>query len=176
MGPCAPACVLQVLRPSSRGSRRCAPHTRWRPASGRPRRSSRRRQARGFPTDEANYRYQRLLRVRQDRRCHRPAHFKSIDKNVNDSDRIVVVNPVLQAFGKQRALPSIGPSMKRPIRSLCKSRRNHNSRINAGRGVFTQPAVLTDSGLFPRELKTANGTGQQRHSPARCRYCSRDWR
>jgi hypothetical protein len=74
----------------------------------------RRQQATGFPTKEANYRYQRLPRVRQDQRCHRPAHFKSIDKNVNDSDRIVVVNPVLQAFGKQRALPSIGPSMRVP--------------------------------------------------------------
>ena len=32
---------------------------------------------------------------------------KSIDKNVDRTDRIVLVNPVLQTFGEQRDLPSI---------------------------------------------------------------------
>src|SRR6202035_4166359 len=34
---------------------------------------------------------------------------KLVDKNVNHTNRVVLVDPIIQAFGKQRRLPAIGP-------------------------------------------------------------------
>src|SRR5215472_11060636 len=40
------------------------------------------------------------------------AEVEFVDKDVNDSNRIVVVNPVVQALGKQRVLLSVRPFNK----------------------------------------------------------------
>ena len=38
-----------------------------------------------------------------------------VDKNVDDANRIVLADPIFQAFGKQCALTAIRPSTKRFI-------------------------------------------------------------
>ncbi len=64
---------------------------------------------------------------------------QSVDKNVNHPNRIVLADPVLQAFRKQRALPAIRALNKslHPIpRNL---RRNHTAQNQIKQCVFTQP-------------------------------------
>src|SRR5215510_8554981 len=52
-----------------------------------------------------------------------------VDKNVNDTNRIVLVDPILQAFRKQRALPSI-LALNEALHLIPRiSRGNPNSRI-----------------------------------------------
>src|SRR5499427_9291252 len=52
-----------------------------------------------------------------------------VDKDVDRPNRIVLANPILQAFREQRTLPSIR-AFNEPLHlSLRKSRRNHNLRI-----------------------------------------------
>jgi hypothetical protein len=58
---------------------------------------------------------------------------KLVDKNVNHLNRIVLVDPIMQAFGKKRRLPASLPSTKRFIIPR-KSRENHITHQ-----VFTQP-------------------------------------
>src|SRR5215469_8067382 len=45
------------------------------------------------------------------------AEVKLVDKDVDDSNRIVLMNPVFQAFRKQRALPSIRP-LNKPLHTI----------------------------------------------------------
>src|SRR5207253_10148445 len=58
-----------------------------------------------------------------------------LDKDVNHANRIVLANPVFQAFRKQRALPAIRAlnEAPHPILPRIISRESHK------RGVFTQP-------------------------------------
>ena len=59
---------------------------------------------------------------------------KLVNKDINHPDRIVLVNPVIQAFGKKRRLPAIRPLNETLHPIPRKSRENHITQ-----GVFTQP-------------------------------------
>jgi len=39
----------------------------------------------------------------------KPGQIELVDKDVDHPNRIVLADPVIQAFGKQRALPAISP-------------------------------------------------------------------
>jgi hypothetical protein len=58
--------------------------------------------------------------------------FGGNDKDLNHANRIILVDPIIQAFGKKRRLPAIDPRNK--ASGAPKSRENHITR-----GVFTQP-------------------------------------
>src|SRR5580693_3373967 len=59
------------------------------------------------------------------------SQIKLIDKNVDHTNRIVLANPILKAFGEQRALLSILALNEAPHPTPPqKLRRNHNPRIN----------------------------------------------
>jgi hypothetical protein len=59
---------------------------------------------------------------------------KPANKNVDNPNRIVLANPVFQAFGKQRALLAINALNEAAhSESLRKSRRNHTARIKSDR-------------------------------------------
>src|SRR5437762_1843472 len=74
-----------------------------------------------------------------------------LDKDVDDANRIVLADPVLQAFGKQRALPATRPLNKAPHPPPRKSPRESYRQNHIMRSVFTQPgpeaAVLAESFL-----------------------------
>ena len=63
---------------------------------------------------------------------------KLLDENINHPNRIVLVDPVLQAFRKQRRLATIHPIKRRFIRFPA----NHKGIIFTHLGVFTQPGSL----------------------------------
>jgi hypothetical protein len=50
---------------------------------------------------------------------------KLVNKDVNHANRINLVDPILQAFGKKRRLPATRPSTKRFIRSPQNARAAH---------------------------------------------------
>src|SRR5204863_1247461 len=60
---------------------------------------------------------------------------KLFDKHVDYTNRVVRVDPIIQAFGKQRRLPTIHPLDETLHRDL--PRKSHHDFIM--RGVFTQP-------------------------------------
>jgi hypothetical protein len=53
------------------------------------------------------------------------------DKDINHSNRIILANPIFQAFRKQRALPAIHPLNKALHLIPRITRGNHNPRINS---------------------------------------------
>ena len=60
------------------------------------------------------------------------AEVEFVDKDVDDPNRIVLMNPVFQALGKQRALPSIRSLNKSLHTILRRSCGNHTMRITPG--------------------------------------------
>src|SRR5438132_13012433 len=81
--------------------------------------------------------YRRMIRrpagrLRIDPVEPKPAEVEFVDKDVNDPNRIVLMNPVFQAIGKQRALPSIRPLNKALHTILRRSCGNHTMRITSG--------------------------------------------
>jgi hypothetical protein len=67
---------------------------------------------------------------------------KLVDEHVNHTNWVVPIDPIIQAFGKQRRLPAIRPSTKRFIATLPrKSRQNYIMP-----SVFTQPGPNAEPG------------------------------
>src|SRR5262249_1195803 len=60
------------------------------------------------------------------------AELEPVDKDVDDPNRTILMNPVFQAFRKQRALPSIHPLNKALHTILRRSCGNHTTRITSG--------------------------------------------
>ena len=55
------------------------------------------------------------------------AEIERIHKRIDDPDRVVLVDPVIETFGQQCRLPAIRPSIKRFIGSPpANHRRNHS--------------------------------------------------
>ena len=67
-----------------------------------------------------------------------------INKDVNHLNRIVLVDPVFQAFRKQRALPAIRALNKALHPIPPQQRQNHRCEIHMNQGVFTQPGSKCD--------------------------------
>jgi len=63
---------------------------------------------------------------------------KRVDKHVNHTNRVVLVDPIIQAFGKQRRLPAIRPLDEALHRDLPRKSRHNNIM----RAVFTQPGSI----------------------------------
>src|SRR4029077_6860963 len=89
------------------------------------------------------------------------SQIEPVDKNVNDTNRIVLVNPILQAFRKQRALSSILP-LDEALHLIPRiSRGNPTSRVNPD-AAFShslgqiRPCCFSgvDSGLSPDSCRT----------------------
>src|SRR5271167_1117299 len=72
------------------------------------------------------------------------AKIELVDKDVDDPNRIVLVNPVLQALGKQRALPSVRPLNEALHAILRKIMRESYGPNHLRRSVFTQPGPFSD--------------------------------
>src|SRR5271169_5305794 len=68
-----------------------------------------------------------------------PRQIKLLDKDLNHPNRIVLADPVLQAFRKQRVLPTIRPLNKalHPIPPQIAQESYRKNQIR--RRVFTQP-------------------------------------
>jgi hypothetical protein len=64
---------------------------------------------------------------------------KRVDKHVNYTNRVVLVDAIIQVFGKQRRLPAIHPLDKALHRDLPPPKSRQNCIM---RGVFTQPGAI----------------------------------
>ena len=63
---------------------------------------------------------------------------QSVDKNVNHPNRIVLADPVLQAFRKQRALPAIR-ALNKSLHPIPRNLRRNYRENQIKQCVFTQP-------------------------------------
>jgi hypothetical protein len=90
------------------------------------------------------------------------SEIKLIDKNVDHTNRIVLANPILKAFGEQRALPSILALNEAPHPTLRKKlRRNHNSRINQA-AAFLHNQGQNAKGEAPGDRRGVEGASPLR--------------
>src|SRR5471032_475779 len=67
------------------------------------------------------------------------SQIKFIDKDIDDTNRIVLADPVFKAFRKQRALPTISPFNEAPHPILPKTAQESYRENQIQRCVFTQP-------------------------------------
>jgi len=67
-----------------------------------------------------------------------------VDKNVNNANRIVLADPVFQAFRKQRALLTIRPLNEAPHPILPQIARESYRGNHTRQDVFTQPGWSRD--------------------------------
>src|SRR5688572_7645409 len=87
----------------------------------------------------------------------KPGQIEFINKNVDHANRIVLADPVIKAFGKQRALPAIHALTKRLIRSSRKSPSNHTAGITSS-SAFSHSQGQTQTSEYVR-LTSAHRSG-----------------
>src|SRR6266480_5339387 len=78
-----------------------------------------------------------------------------LDKDVDDANRIVLADPVLQAFGKQRALPATRPLNKAPHPPPRKSPRESYRQNHIMRSVFTQPGSFSTFAMRAKHFRSS---------------------
>jgi hypothetical protein len=78
-----------------------------------------------------------------------------IDKDLDHANGVVLADPVLQAFGKQRALPPIYSLNEAPHPIPPQTTRESYRAIHIKRGVFTQPGSNPAESVIsaPRRLR-----------------------
>src|SRR5438132_9467826 len=97
------------------------------------------------------------------------AQVEFVDKDVDDPNRIVLMNPVFQAFRKQRVLPSIRPLNKALHIILRRRCRNHTMRITSAAAFsHSQGHARKERGLlFGTDQRITSGPAARRpHSKA----------
>jgi hypothetical protein len=66
-----------------------------------------------------------------------------VNKGIDHPDRIVLIDPTFQAFGKQCALPTVLPSTKRFIRSSAAAKNQHREN-HVKQGAFKPGSFSID--------------------------------
>src|SRR5260370_23564653 len=111
-----------------------------------------------------------------------------VDKHIDRANRIILANPIFQAFREQRALPAIHPLNEAPhlilqqpnhlLRESHEARRFHTTWVTTGNALSEQifpvfPRKLTyrreTAAQFERYCRDVAGAGCQLTAPARAR-------
>src|SRR5215469_12876327 len=98
------------------------------------------------------------------------AEVKLVDKDVDDSNRIVLMNPVFQAFRKQRALPSIRP-LNKPLHTILPQLResydaNHSGAAFSHSQGHQRPSTrIGAASAIPPKADLNGSSAQVRHVP-----------
>jgi len=83
----------------------------------------------------------------------RLGQIKRIDERVDHTNRIALVDPVIEAFGQQSRLPAIRPRNEALHQLPPQNRQENHSSV----GVFTQPGSKPSKTLSPLSNQGAHG-------------------